>query len=229
MAQLLPFPGLENTSPLFRWQIVKLAEKLGAPPDALAAVMKHESGFSPSIRNTFGCPGKIATDTCGAVGLIQFMPTTSALLHTKQSLLAAMTREEQMAYVEAFFDMVTRGKQLTRTVDVYLATIGPAYIGKSYDTVIYASPDPRYEGNKWLDLDKDGMLTVAEMEGVMAKDIAEAKGRIATVGMLDATEPPPGETLVAGASPSALRPLAFAAGLAAGYYGVARYLRARLR
>lgn len=60
----------KKVSAPFRVRIVEIGHNLGVDPDFLMACMAFESGgtFSPSIKNAAGS---------GAIGLIQFMPSTA--------------------------------------------------------------------------------------------------------------------------------------------------------
>jgi Transglycosylase SLT domain len=130
---------------------------LSVDPSWLMACIAFESAqtFRANIRNASGS---------GAVGLIQFMPQTARLLGTSTDLLAAMTPEGQLDYVEKYF-LPDKGK-LHDFGDVYMAILWPAAIGKSDDTVLFDSSDPLhpkyYLENKGLDFNHDGKITKAE-------------------------------------------------------------------
>lgn len=75
-----------------REALVGVAQRLGADPAALAAVIAFESGWKPTARNS----------RSGATGLIQFMPSTAARLGTSTDAIAGMSRVEQLALVERY-------------------------------------------------------------------------------------------------------------------------------
>lgn len=81
--------------------IVELAEELGADAYELARLIAFESGgtFDPAKANPYG-----------AVGLIQFTPTTARKLGTSVAELAAMTVREQWRYVRLYFRLVKAGQ-----------------------------------------------------------------------------------------------------------------------
>ncbi len=141
----------------FCQRVTKIAESLGTDPNYLMACMAFESGetFSPSIKNAAGS---------GAVGLIQFMPSTAQALGTTTEELASMTPEEQLDYVEEYFEP-SSGK-LSSLDDVYMAILWPAAVGKPTDYVLFREDDPehpkRYLQNAGLDFNEDGMVTKAE-------------------------------------------------------------------
>ena len=141
-----------------------LAEKLNVPTEDLLAVMDFETGgtFDPAQKNMAGS---------GAVGLIQFMPSTAEGLGTSTEELAAMTRTEQLEYVEKFLEENYTGRMDGKegnVSDLYMSVLFPAAVGKPDDFVLFgegAMNDKfveRYEANKGLDLNKDGSITKGE-------------------------------------------------------------------
>lgn len=141
----------------FRDKVVSICALLDVNPDFLMSCMAFESGetFSPSVRNAAGS---------GAVGLIQFMPQTAALLGTSTDELASMTAEDQLDYVYKYFQPHT-GKLKTLS-DLYMAILWPAAIGKEESYILFAQNDPehpkRYIQNHGLDFNEDGVVTKAE-------------------------------------------------------------------
>ena len=52
LGSLMPVPGIENTSQAFRQKVIEIAQRLGADPNFLMAIMSFESnGFNPQARN----------------------------------------------------------------------------------------------------------------------------------------------------------------------------------
>lgn len=124
-------------------------------PNNLMACMAFESAetFSASIKNAAGS---------GAVGLIQFMPTTAAELGTTTAKLAAMTAEDQLNYVYKYFRnaIKTRGPILTLE-DTYMAILLPSAVGKPNSTPLFTG-GVAYRQNAGLDTNKDGVVTKFE-------------------------------------------------------------------
>ncbi len=142
-----------KVSPGFKRKAVEIAQDLAISTDFLMSCMAFESGetFSPSIRNAAGS---------GAVGLIQFMPSTARGLHTSTEQLASMTAEHQLDYVARYFNPY-RGR--IRTIeDIYMTILYPAAIGKSEDHVLFSNPSRAYHQNRGLDADRDGNVTKYE-------------------------------------------------------------------
>lgn len=139
----------------FREAVFALCRRRGMDPDFLMACMAFETGrsFSPTVRNGAGS---------GAVGLIQFMPSTARDLGTSSDALARMTALEQLAYVEAYFKPFT-GK-LASLSDHYMAILWPKAIGRPEFAVLWSRADwPKtYRQNAGLDANRDAMITKGE-------------------------------------------------------------------
>lgn len=150
----------KKVSQPFRDRIVQIANNLQVDPSYLMACMAFESGgtFSPSIYNAAGS---------GAVGLIQFMPSTAQALGTTTAKLAVMSAVKQLDYVEKYF-LPSAGK-LKVLADTYMAILWPAAVTKPSSYVLFDKNDPkhpkRYVQNAGLDYNKDGLITKAEAAG----------------------------------------------------------------
>jgi hypothetical protein len=146
-----------HVSPAFRTRVRAIGANLKVDPNNLMACMAWESGetFSASIANMAGS---------GAVGLIQFMPTTAAALGTTIGKLGALTPEKQLDYVERYFKPY---KSLGTLADVYMAILWPAAISKPLDAVLWdkASKPTTYRQNAGLDANRDGIITKIECAG----------------------------------------------------------------
>jgi len=182
---LFKFPGIERTTPEFRAALVALGSKLDIDPNAIAAVMSIESGFHPAARNPAG----------GAVGLIQWMPSTLKLWGLEPTTVAAMTAVEQLTLVDRFFHVMARGVHDPGTL--YMLTFLPKYAMAAEDFVLgregdYSTRDGLQLHRIWaqnmgLDTNKDGEITVAEVKAL-------ARGRYTAAqkaGFVDPEEEPP--------------------------------------
>ena len=159
-----------KVSQAFRDRLFEICQILGVEPDYLMACMAFESAetFSPSIKNAAGS---------GATGLIQFMPNTAKDLGTTTAALAALTAEQQLEWVLAYF-MPYKGR-LKTLADVYMAILWPAGIGKPDSWTLWDkdSRPTTYRQNAGLDLNKDGKITKSE---AAAKVLAKLeRGRLA--------------------------------------------------
>ena len=132
---------------------MSLCENLDMPADFLMSAMAFESGetFSSSVKNAAGS---------GAVGLIQFMPSTAKALGTKVETLATLTPEQQLDYVERYFQ--PNAGDLLSLEDVYMAILYPAAVGSAPEQTLFRRGDGFYAQNRGLDSNKDGKITVAE-------------------------------------------------------------------
>jgi hypothetical protein len=155
-----------KVSPAFRTRLRAVCANLGVDPSFLMACMAFETGrsFSPSVRNAAGS---------GAVGLIQFMPTTAQALGTTTDRLAALSAVKQLDFVEKYF-LPRKGKLLSLE-DVYMAILWPAAIGKPLTHVLFRKDDPlnprRYIQNAGLDYNRDGVVTKSEAAARVRREL----------------------------------------------------------
>lgn len=142
--------------PEFRAKVRQIAAELNLDPNWLMAVMAFETGetFSPSIPNKAGS---------GAVGLIQFIPTTAKGLGTSTKELANMTRLKQLDYVKKYYQQYA--SRIKNIGDAYMAVFLPAIgIGVPDSTVLIdkTTKPTMYDQNRGLDISHDGKITRGE-------------------------------------------------------------------
>jgi len=181
MALIPKLKGAESAGEQFWWLVADMSERHGWDQAAIAAVMATETGytFAPDAGMSYWSPARTAT------GLIQFIESTAKGLGVTPSnvaptpqaeskgqgkawatwTLAAMPAEQQLRYVEAYF---ARLSGYSRPVDYYLATWG-ARPGLSLDHVLAETGSKEYEANKGLDANKDGTITVQDLEQVIMR------------------------------------------------------------
>ena len=140
----------DHVSAGFREEVVQMARRLEVDPDFLMAIMAWETDrtFQPDIRNYAGSSG---------TGLIQFMDSTARRLGTTTSELAGMTAEDQLRYVEAYFEPF-RGR-LDSLEDAYMAVLWPRAVGESSSYVLFRRPSLAYRQNSGLDSNRNGLIT----------------------------------------------------------------------
>lgn len=151
--------GIDNiawglrVSSAFKHKAILISGKLGIAVDFLMSSMAFETGetFSASVQNGAGS---------GAVGLIQFMPSTAKALGTSTTLLVGMSPEKQLDYVEKYF--FPKSGRLNSIEDVYMAILYPGAIGKAPASTLFSSGTLTYTQNKGLDADHNGRITVSE-------------------------------------------------------------------
>lgn len=140
----------------FEAEVRAVAEALEIPPEWLMAVMYAESAFDPSIVNRQGS---------GAVGLIQFMPATAQELHISVERLRKMSAAQQMKYVHRYLHKVQeRYGSFESLTDLYLAILYPKARKKDACYRLYADPSRAYQQNAILDENKDGQVTIADID-----------------------------------------------------------------
>jgi hypothetical protein len=89
------------------------------------------------------------------------MPSTAEGLGTSTEALANMSRTEQMAWVEKYFEPYA-GK-LNNFGDLYMAVLWPRAVGESDDYVLFSQADgSTYTQNAGLDINGDGNITKGE-------------------------------------------------------------------
>jgi hypothetical protein len=149
---LVNVPGIEKVTDAFKEKVVKIAADLETDPNFLMAIMSFETGhtFSPKKKNPVS----------GATGLIQFMPPTAVGLGTSIQKLEKMTAEEQLDVVAQHFAPF-KGRMKTLE-DAYMAVLFPRAVGKGSDFVLFKRPSVRFNQNKGLDINGDGLITVRE-------------------------------------------------------------------
>ena len=147
-----------KVSDQFKGLVLQMCDEFRINPNYLMACIAFESAetFKSDIRNAAGS---------GAVGLIQFMPQTAAIMHTTIEALAAKTPEQQLFYVRLYF-LPFRSRLITLS-DVYSAILWPSAIGKPENAIIFDGHDDNhpklYLQNKGLDLNHDGLIQKFEI------------------------------------------------------------------
>ena len=155
----------------FAERVQNIATRLKVDVNHLMAVIAFETAntFAADICNG----GKRWSALTGlerqhkAVGLIQFMPNTARILGTSSELLAGMKPEQQLYYVEKFFEPA-HGR-LQTIEDLYMWVLWPRAVGKSSDYVLFRRPSQTYEQNKGLDINNDGLITKQEASARVRK------------------------------------------------------------
>jgi hypothetical protein len=137
--------------------------------DWLMACMAFESAetFRADIKNGAGS---------GAIGLIQFMPSTIASLGYSYREIERMTPEQQLDVVQLYFRPYhTRIKSLS---DMYMAILLPKYIGKM-DSAVLFSRGAAYRQNAGLDKNKDGEITKGEATAKVLEKLNKGRAHYA--------------------------------------------------
>lgn len=181
VGKILAVPGLESTTPHFRYALWSMAQRNGWDVDAIAAVMSMESGFRPDAKNP----------KATASGLIQMIDATAKSVGVPGGAdgLRKLSAVEQLPYVETFYGRAF-GRSLTpRAVDYYLAGWGSG-VGAPMSHVLARRDDPlKFNGgtenlytlNSALDRNKDGTISVSDIDAHMKARQAKAGGAFVDV------------------------------------------------
>ncbi|WP_197731860.1 peptidoglycan-binding protein [Rhizobium ruizarguesonis] len=148
--------------PTFNNRVIEISKRIKCDANHLMAVMAFESGesFAPDRQNDAGS---------GAVGLIQFMPSTARSLGTTAEKLATMTAIQQLDYVEQYFTAASRNGSFSTLGDLYMAVLWPAAVGKPDSYVLFEQGTTAYDQNRGLDINKNGRITKAEATSIVYK------------------------------------------------------------
>jgi hypothetical protein len=150
----------------FDSKVREVSRDLGIKPEWLMAVIYAESKFDASVSNHRGS---------GAVGLIQWMPATAKELNVSLERLRTMNHVEQMDYVYRYLDLVrSRYGSFDSLTDLYLAILYPKAIRQDPCYTLYADPEKAYKQNVGLDEDRDGRVTVNDIDKRMRRMYPEA-------------------------------------------------------
>ncbi len=145
----------------FESKVKEVSRKLDIPADWLMAVMHSESRFDASVKNIKGS---------GATGLIQFMPATAKDYNVTTDRLRNMNHIEQLDYVYEYLNRVrNKYKNYDSLTDLYLAILYPKALGEETCYTMYAKPSKAYEMNAGLDENKDGRVTVSDIDRRMKR------------------------------------------------------------
>lgn len=139
----------------FQEKVRDIADRLGIDPNWLMMCMWIESKLNHQAQNPLS----------GAVGLIQFMPSTAASLGTSTAALLAMSNVEQLDYVYKYLKAYQW--RMRSFVDVYFAIFFPRAIGKPDEYILATSSlsaSKIASQNSGYDLNKDSALTVGEVK-----------------------------------------------------------------
>ena len=145
----------------FGEKVQKIATSLDVPAEWLMAVMYTESRFNPRAKNLKGS---------GAVGLIQWMPATARDLGTSSEELLSLTAEGQLEYTYAYLNRVRQKYgDFNSLTEFYLAILYPKAISQDYCYTLFSKPARAYKQNAGLDENRDGRVTVSDIDKRMQR------------------------------------------------------------
>ena len=155
------------TSSAFRTKLVKIANRLGLDPSALATIMMFETAttMSPAIQNPY----------TKATGLIQFMPQTARNMGTTVDTLKSMSAVDQLDWVDKYFQPWA-GRLRTPHAH-YLAVFLPSLMGTALDHVVATKGSSLYDQNSGFDGSKKGYYTTGDIVYPITSAYAAAQAR----------------------------------------------------
>lgn len=212
-------PGIENLTAAELRAFCGVCDRLAIEPDWLACVVSFETAgtFSPAQRNGWAVidAQRKGQKYWGAIGLIQFMPSTMCALlgipntpenqHVAIEKFESMTVLEQLPYVERY--LAPYKGRMKSLEDTYLAVFYPAAIGQP-DGWVVASKDGStlsnrptssdkergraqsvYRQNAGFDARKRGFITRFDICSTI-RDVRDRAHKRARVGYVDPVEAP---------------------------------------
>ncbi len=151
---------------VFEAKVREVSARLGVQPEWLMSVMYSESRFDAAAINLKGS---------GAVGLIQFMPATATEINTTPEKLKQMTHTEQLEFVYSYLAMIkAKYGNFDSLTKLYLAILYPKALNGDYCYTLYAKPSIAFKQNSGLDEDKDGRVTVSDVDKRMQRVFPKA-------------------------------------------------------
>jgi len=152
-----------------RKKVRKIADDLGIKTTWLYKIIFVESGgYTKAVNRQHGDSKDDTTriKEGRAVGLIQFIPSTAISLGTTTLDLYNMTISEQLDYVHLYYKRALKGKKARKESTLYMATFVPLMLDRHDSTIIetpHTSRNEIYKYNKRFDLNKDSVITIAEV------------------------------------------------------------------
>lgn len=165
-----------KVSDLFVTRLFAMVSRLGWQREQANDVMgcmafESDETFSPSVVNKAGS---------GAVGLIQFMPSTAMGLGTTVENLKLLSAESQLDYVEMYF--LPYAKKIHTLSDMYMSILLPKYIPYPDSAILFSGDTKAYRQNSGLDANKDGNITkleaTARVQAMLVKGLSDTYSRI---------------------------------------------------
>jgi hypothetical protein len=157
---------IKSNKELFITSVKEFSKRLGIDANWLMVAMYIESAgtFNPAIQNK----------STNATGLIQFMPSTAKALGTSVDQLKVMDNVQQLSYVYKY--LLPYAGKLKSFIDLYFSIFFPLAIQKPLEWILEAknlSPMAIAVVNKNYDLNKDGKITVGEVETAVLKFVPD--------------------------------------------------------
>lgn len=144
------WPGNEHWSDGDIRRLVQISDAAGVNPADILLVHISETGGNPQAKN----PG-------GAVGILQWIPSTAKALGTTAEEIGNMGVSEQLDILERHAQKYWKGRGIRNAADIYL-------LNATGGRVAHAG-EAAYEGNKVWDVNKDGTLDKSDLATQLTK------------------------------------------------------------
>ena len=151
----------------FELKVRDISAALNVPPEWLMAVMYNESRFDPAVKNRRGS---------GATGLIQFMvPAVKDLnvrLGTRYYMrdIQSMAAHDQLDLVYEYLQTVReRYGEFDSLTELYLAILYPRALDQDACYTLFSKPSRSYMQNIGLDENRDGSVTITDIDRRMRR------------------------------------------------------------
>lgn len=146
----------ERETAAFIDQLEIMSKEYGASVDDFLTIFFKETA---SYNNVLKIDSR--SKNSSATGLIQFMDDTAKGLGTTTDEIAEMSPLKQLEYVDKFYRNASGGNvsKLNSAGQLRVATVAPAFIGKTDETIIYKADSINAKANPSLQ-DNNGNITV---------------------------------------------------------------------
>lgn len=148
-------------APKFEEKVRQISSKLNIPPEWLMAVMHAESRFDASATNKKGG---------GTAGLIQFTPQTAQKMGITLEQLRNMNHLQQLDFIYQYLNEVQqKNHPFNSLTELYIGVLYPDGLAEDYCFSLYQSNEDDYHFHSGLDEDKDGRITLQDIDKFMKR------------------------------------------------------------
>ena len=142
--------------PTFAKQVERTSRQVDLPVEWLMAIMHAESRFDASAVNKKGS---------GAAGLVQFKPSVAKEMGISIEQLRNMNHVEQLGYIETYLNHQQQAiRPFNSLTETYLSILYPEALNEDYRFTLYNKPEKDYAIYEGLDEDRDGRITVQDVD-----------------------------------------------------------------
>lgn len=148
-------------APQFEKKVRQVSNKLNIPPEWLMAVMHAESRFDASATNKKGG---------GTAGLIQFTPQTAQQMGITLEKFRNMNHLQQLDFIYQYLNGVQQKYHpFNNLTELYIGVLYPEGLSEDYCFSLYQNNEEDYRTHSGLDEDKDGRVTLQDIDKFMKR------------------------------------------------------------